>query len=77
MTTTTSVQAALTPVIEPHTQRWLDELAAASAGSPPLPDRAQRAEITASPLQASVDQLRGLPPALIINGEHDVLRDEG
>ena len=42
-----------------------------------LPDRAQRAEITASPLQASVDQLRGLPPALIINGEHDVLRDEG
>jgi hypothetical protein len=36
MTTTTSPQAALTPVIEPHTQRWLDELAAASAGSPPL-----------------------------------------
>jgi len=26
-----------------------------------LPDRARRAEITASPLQASVDQLRGLP----------------
>jgi acetyl esterase len=36
MTTTTSPQAALTPVIEPHTQRWLDELAAASAGSRPL-----------------------------------------
>jgi acetyl esterase len=35
MTTTTSPRAALTPVIEPHTQRWLDELAA-SAGSPPL-----------------------------------------
>jgi acetyl esterase len=42
-----------------------------------LPDRARRAEITASPLQASTSQLRGLPPALIINGEHDVLRDEG
>jgi acetyl esterase/lipase len=40
-----------------------------------LPDENRRSEITASPLQASVEQLRGLPPALIINGEHDVLRD--
>jgi acetyl esterase len=42
-----------------------------------LPDNARRSEITASPLQASIDRLRGLPPALVINGEHDVLRDEG
>ena len=34
-------------------------------------------EPTVSPLQASVDQLKGLPPTLIINGENDVLRDEG
>ncbi|MCL5280942.1 MAG: alpha/beta hydrolase [Planctomycetes bacterium] len=41
------------------------------------PDPAARSEPTASPLQASVDQLHGLPPALLIFGECDVLRDEG
>jgi acetyl esterase len=34
-------------------------------------------EPTVSPLQASIDRLRGMPPTLIINGEFDVLRDEG
>ncbi|MGK9171096.1 alpha/beta hydrolase [Inquilinus limosus] len=42
-----------------------------------LPDSALRNEITAAPLRASVDQLRGLPDALIIVAENDVLRDEG
>lgn len=42
-----------------------------------LPDETARRQPTASPLQASVDQLTGLPPALVITGEFDVLRDQG
>lgn len=42
-----------------------------------LPNKEKRKEITASPLQATTEQLKGLPPALVINGECDVLRDEG
>jgi acetyl esterase len=42
-----------------------------------LPDQSTRAEITASPLQASIDQLTGLPEAFLIVDENDVLRDEG
>ena len=42
-----------------------------------LPDVAKRADIYASPLNASLDQLHGLPQTLLIVDENDVLRDEG
>lgn len=42
-----------------------------------LPDKNTRKEIYASPLKASLEQLKGLPPTLIQTAENDVLRDEG
>jgi len=42
-----------------------------------LPDQSARAQITASPLRAGIDDLTGLPEAFLIVDENDVLRDEG
>ncbi len=42
-----------------------------------LPDKKERNQPMASPSRASADQLKGLPPALVIVNEYDVLRDEG
>jgi acetyl esterase len=42
-----------------------------------ISDPAQRTEITASPNHATIEELEGLPPTLLIVDEADVLRDEG
>jgi acetyl esterase len=43
----------------------------------PNPDKATQRNPLVSPLQASVEELEGLPPALVITDQNDVLRDEG
>jgi acetyl esterase/lipase len=40
-------------------------------------DPNERAEIYASPLRGMTEELRGLPPALVLTAGNDVLRDEG
>lgn len=40
-------------------------------------DPQERTQATASPLRASLDDLKDLPDAMILNGEANVLRDEG
>jgi len=42
-----------------------------------LPDPTARKQPTATPLNASLDELAGLPEALVVVDENDVLRDEG
>jgi acetyl esterase len=56
---------------------WLTRMAMQWFWDAYLPEATMRADVTASPLQATIEQLRGLPPALVITDEADVLRDEG
>lgn len=56
---------------------WLTKAAMEWFWDAYAPNKNDRKKITASPLQASIEQLRGLPPALIAVDQYDVLRDEG
>jgi acetyl esterase/lipase len=56
---------------------WLTKAAMEWFWNAYAPDVTARKNPTASPLQASLDELSGLPPALVITDENDVLRDEG
>lgn len=40
-------------------------------------DPAERAQVTASPLRATLEDLQALPPAFVVVDQNDVLRDEG
>jgi len=56
---------------------WLTKKAMQRFWTAYLPDQAHRGAIIATPVNATVDQLRGLPDAMIMTVESDVLRDEG
>lgn len=56
---------------------WLTKPAMAWFWNAYLPDVAARKDVHVSPLNATPEQLKGLPPALVITAENDVLRDEG
>ncbi|BCP55577.1 esterase [Kaistia sp. 32K] len=56
---------------------WLTADAMAWYWEQYIPEADQRAEIHASPVNASKDELSGLPQTLLIVDENDVLRDEG
>jgi acetyl esterase len=57
------------PWLTPQDMQWLWNLY--------LPGPNERADVLATPLSATIDQLRGLPDALLLTAELDVLRDEG
>jgi acetyl esterase len=56
---------------------WLTKAAMEWFWDAYAPHTEDRQKTTASPLSATLEQLKGLPPALVIVDENDVLRDEG
>ena len=56
---------------------WLTKAAMEWFWNAYLPDKAARRAMIAAPLTATPNQLEGLPNALVITAENDVLRDEG
>jgi acetyl esterase len=56
---------------------WLTKAGMAWFWDQYLPDASKRGDMRASPLNASLEELAGLPRTLLIVDENDVLRDEG
>lgn len=56
---------------------WLTKAAMAWFWDAYAPNKEDRKKTTASPLSATTEQLKGLPPALLVVDENDILRDEG
>jgi len=56
---------------------WLTKAGMAWFWDQYLPGVSKRSDIHASPLNATTDDLTGLPPTLLLVDENDVLRDEG
>ena len=56
---------------------WLTRAAMAWYWEQYVPEAAQRSHPHASPVNASIEELAGLPQTLLIVDENDVLRDEG
>jgi acetyl esterase len=56
---------------------WLTKAAMAWFWDAYAPNKKDRKKAMASPLSATAEQLQGLPPALVIVDENDILRDEG
>jgi acetyl esterase len=56
---------------------WLTRAAMGWFWDAYAPNPEDRTKSIAAPLNASAEQLRGLPPALLIVDENDILRDEG
>ena len=56
---------------------WLTERDIAWLWNAYLPKPDRRSAATASPINATTEQLKGLPETLVITAEADVLRDEG
>lgn len=56
---------------------WLSKKAMEWFWNAYTPDKDVRKEGKVSPLRAEIEDLKGLPPTLIITAENDVLRDEG
>lgn len=56
---------------------WMTKAAMERAWDTYLPNEADRRAVVATPLNATIDQLHGLPDTLLITSEYDILRDEG